>query len=230
MLENQRLAADAEAATRELRGSRARIAATAERERRRIERDLHDGAQQRLVALGSSWSWPRRCAPRPASGIERLRELEHEVDEALEELRSLAHGVYPPLLADRGLAEALAPVAARSSDPVEIEAHEVGRYTPEVESAVYFCVLEALQNALKHAAGARRAVVRVDGRAPQRAALQRPRRRAGAEAVVVRARGSRTCATAWRRWAARSTSPRVRAVGTTVRGRVPAPRASALSA
>jgi signal transduction histidine kinase len=99
----------------------------------------------------------------PHEGIGRLRELEVQVDETLEELRSLAHGVYPPLLADRGLAEALAAVAARSPIAVEVAAHDVERYPPEVESAVYFCVLEALQNVLKHAPSAHRVVVRLNG-------------------------------------------------------------------
>jgi signal transduction histidine kinase len=85
------------------------------------------------------------------------------VDEALEELRALAHGVYPPILADRGLEEALRAVALRSTIRVDIVSHDVGRYSTEVEAAVYFCVLEALQNAQKHAKGARRVVVTLDG-------------------------------------------------------------------
>ena len=88
-----------------LRQSRARLTAGAERERRRIERDLHDGAQQRLVALRIELELAEELVRRdPARGADRLRELEQEVDDALEELRTLAHGVYPPLLADRGLA------------------------------------------------------------------------------------------------------------------------------
>jgi signal transduction histidine kinase len=164
VLDNQRLTAQAEAALREVRRSRARIAAGAERERRRIERDLHDGAQQRLVALRIELELAEDLVRRdPEQGVRRLQELERELDETLEELRSLSHGVYPPLLADRGLAEALRAAATRSRLRVELEAHDVERYPPEVESAVYFCVLEALQNALKHAAGARRVVVRLDG-------------------------------------------------------------------
>jgi signal transduction histidine kinase len=227
VLENQRLAADAETATRELRGSRARIAATAERERRRIERDLHDGAQQRLVAIRIELELAEEVVRRdPGEGIGRLRELEHEVDEALDDLRSLAHGVYPPLLADRGLAEALEPVAARSSIPVEIEACDIGRYAPEVESAVYFCVLEALQNVLKHAAGARRAVVRLDGgsRSELRFSVRDDGR--GAEAVGMRAGAGIT--NMRDRLAAvggEVSFASVRAVGTTVRGRVPTPTA-----
>jgi signal transduction histidine kinase len=164
VLDNQRLAAEAEVAMLEVRRSRGRIAASADRERRRIERDLHDGAQQRLVALRIELELAEelvRCDLE--QGIARLRALEGELDEALEELRSLAHGVYPPLLADRGLAEALRAVAARSALPVAVEVHDVGRYPSEVESAVHFSVLEALQNVLKHAVGARRVVVRVDG-------------------------------------------------------------------
>jgi signal transduction histidine kinase len=149
-----------------LRQSRARLTAGAERERRRIERDLHDGAQQRLVALRIELELAEELVRRdPARGADRLRELEQEVDEALEELRTLAHGVYPPLLADRGLPEALRAATARSGLAIELHAHEVARYPPEVESAVYFCMLEALQNALKHAQGATRAVIQLDGSA-----------------------------------------------------------------
>jgi len=149
-----------------LRQSRARLTAGAERERRRIERDLHDGAQQRLVALRIELELAEELVRRdPARGADRLRELEQEVDEALEELRTLAHGVYPPLLADRDLPEALRAATARSGLTIELHAHEVARYPPEVESAVYFCMLEALQNALKHAQGATRAVIQLDGSA-----------------------------------------------------------------
>ena len=162
VLDNQRLAAQAEVSIRELHRSRARIASSAERERRRIERDLHDGAQQRLVALRIELELAEDLVRQdPQRGAARLRELEHELDEALEALRSLAHGVYPPLLADRGLSDALRSVAMGSTIHVDLDAARLGRYAPEVESAVYFCVLEALQNVLKHAAGARRVRVRV---------------------------------------------------------------------
>src|SRR6478735_1960758 len=164
VLENQRLAAEAAASLREVSESRARLSASAERERRRIERDLHDGAQQRLVALRIELELAEELVRRdPERGADRLHDLEHAVDEALEELRTLAHGVYPPLLADRGLPDALRAATARSLLQVHLDAHDVARYPPEVESAVYFCVLEALQNALKHAAGATRVTVRLDG-------------------------------------------------------------------
>ncbi len=168
VLENQRLAAESELAMRELQLSRARIAAGAEHERRRIERDLHDGAQQRLVALRIELELAEAIVlTDPERGVARLRELEHEVEEALEELRALAHGVYPPVLADRGLDDALRDVAMRSTVRVDVVSHDVGRFSTEVEAAVYFCVLEALQNVQKHA-GARRIVVTLDGSARDR--------------------------------------------------------------
>lgn len=158
--EQQRLTAVAARSTRELRRSRARIAAGAERERRRIERDLHDGAQQRLVALRIELELAEELVVHDPFGARaRLRELEHEVDEALDELRALAHGVYPPLLADRGLAEALRAATARSALPVRLRDEGIGRHATEVESALYFCVLEALQNACKHAVGARQVTI-----------------------------------------------------------------------
>ena len=164
VLENQRLANEASTATREVGLSRARIAASAERERRRIERDLHDGAQQRLVALRIELELAEEIIRQdPERGVERLQELEADLDETLEEVRSLAHGVYPPLLADRGLDEALRAAGRRSPIRMDVEVNNVGRYAPEIESAVYFCVIEALQNVSKHARGARRVALRLDG-------------------------------------------------------------------
>ena len=164
VLDNHRLAAEATKSLREVRRSRARIATSAERERRRIERDLHDGAQQRLVALRIELELAENLVRQdPERGVALLRKFEREVEEALDELRALAHGVYPPLLADRGLPDALRSVATRCTIPVELRAREIGRYPPEVESAVYFCVLEALQNALKHAKDAQRAMIHLDG-------------------------------------------------------------------
>ena len=184
VLENQRLAAEAEASMRELQLSRARIAAGAEHERRRIERDLHDGAQQRLVALRIELELAEEIVRRdPERGIERLRELQHEVEEALDELRALAHGVYPPVLADRGLDDALHDVAMRSQIRVDLVAHDIGRFSTEVEGAIYFCILEALQNAHKHATGARRIVVTLDGSARDRLRFSVRDDGAGADAI-----------------------------------------------
>lgn len=160
VLENQRLAAEAKASMRELQLSRARLATGAERERRRIERDLHDGAQQRLVALKIELELAESLVQTdPVQGAARLRELSQDLDEALEELRALAHGIYPPLLADRGLEEAVRSVTSRFPIHVDLVTNHVGRFSTEIESAVYFCILEALQNVLKHARQASRIVL-----------------------------------------------------------------------
>ena len=154
-LENQRLEAKVGASLEELRESRARIQAAADSERRRIERDLHDGAQQRLVALRIRLGLAGDLMGEdPARGAELLRELGAEAEDALEEVRSLAHGMYPPLLADQGLGEALRALARRTEPTPRIAVEGIGRYPPEIESVVYFCCLEALQNVAKHAAGA----------------------------------------------------------------------------
>ncbi|HSK16369.1 MAG TPA: histidine kinase, partial [Gaiellaceae bacterium] len=160
--ENQRLGAQVEASLEELRGSRARIQAAADDERRRIERDLHDGAQQRLVALRVRLELADEAMrDDPARGGALVQELGGEIEEAIEEVRSLAGGIYPPLLAERGLTEALRVAARRGPVPVTVEAEGIGRYPEEVESAVYFCCLEALQNAAKHARGAGAASIRL---------------------------------------------------------------------
>jgi len=139
----------------ELRKSRARIVASADAERRRVERDLHDGAQQHLVALAVNLRLTRELlADDPETAGAMIDQLADEVKATIQELRDLAHGIYPPLLADSGLAEALRAAGRRSPLPVAVTAAGIGRYGLDVESAVYFCCLEALQNAAKHAAGA----------------------------------------------------------------------------
>jgi signal transduction histidine kinase len=139
----------------ELRRSRARIVASADAERRRVERDLHDGAQQHLVALAVNLRLTRDLvADDPETAGQMLEQLADEVRATIQELRDLAHGIYPPLLADSGLGEALDAAGRRSPLPVTVDARGIGRYGLEIESAVYFCCLEALQNAAKHAAGA----------------------------------------------------------------------------
>ena len=161
-VENQRLAAQVEASLGELRRSRARIQAAADSERRRIERDLHDGAQQRIVALRVRLELADELIREdPQRGGELFRELGAEVEEALEEVRALASGIYPPLLADRGLGEALRAVALRASLPTRVESQGLDRYPQEIEAVVYFCCLEALQNAAKHARGATRVVISI---------------------------------------------------------------------
>jgi signal transduction histidine kinase len=146
----------------ELRASRARVVAAADAERRRIERDLHDGAQQHLVALALNLRLARELADSdPAQARSVLEELAGDVQDALEEFRDLAHGIYPPLLVERGLGEGLRSVASRSPVPVRFELQGIGRYPPEVETTVYFCCMEALQNVGKHAGAGARATVRV---------------------------------------------------------------------
>jgi signal transduction histidine kinase len=136
----------------DLRASRQRLVAAQDEERRRLERNLHDGAQQQLVALAVGLGLASRTAMSdPATTAQMLARLEGDVGDALENLRDLARGVYPPLLADQGLAAAIDAQALRSSLPVRVEADGIGRYAQEVETAVYFCTLEALQNAAKYA-------------------------------------------------------------------------------
>ena len=139
-----------------LRESRARIVASGDAERRRVERNLHDGAQQHLVALAVNLRLAKDIiVDDQEAGMEMLDQLAGEVQETIQELRELAHGIYPPLLVDSGLVEALRAAANRNPLPVDIVADGIGRYPSETEAAIYFCCLEALQNAAKHAPDAR---------------------------------------------------------------------------
>jgi signal transduction histidine kinase len=159
-LDNHRLSAQTAALLREVRESRARIQSSADDERRRIEHDLHDGAQQRLVALRIKLGLAAERASVAGEGsAELFRELGTEVESALDEVRSLARGIYPAPLADRGLVEALRSAALLSGLPTTVLAAGVRRYPREIESAAYFCCLEAMQNAAKHASGASAVVV-----------------------------------------------------------------------
>ena len=150
-LENERLGAELRDSLRELRESRARIMSSADKERRRIERDLHDGAQQSLVALRIRLDLASQLLARnPERSEQLLKDLAEEVDAALEDVRSLARGVYPSVLADRGLSDALRSAALRNPVPTTLAMDGVGRFGAEVEAATYFCCLEAMQNAMKH--------------------------------------------------------------------------------
>ncbi len=141
-----------ERANDDLRTSRARIVATGDAERRKIERNLHDGAQQHLVALAVNLRLTKdMLSDDPEGAAEMLEALGDAVKETIQELRDLAHGIYPPLLMDSGLPEALRAAANRSPLSVAVAADGIGRYPSELEAAVYFCCLEALQNAAKHA-------------------------------------------------------------------------------
>jgi signal transduction histidine kinase len=136
----------------ELRASRQRIVAAQDERARALERNIHDGAQQQLVALAVKLRLARSFAEKdPPKAGELLDALQAEAVDALENLRDLARGIYPPLLADQGLAAALGSQARKSAVPVSVEADGVGRYPQDVEAAVYFCALEALQNISKYA-------------------------------------------------------------------------------
>jgi signal transduction histidine kinase len=144
----------------ELRASRARVVAAGDRERRRIERDLHDGAQQRLIALAVKTRLARELAASdPEGALAVLGELGADVEQAIDELRALAHGIYPQDLVERGLRAALVTAARRTTPPARIDVATAARYPPEVEAAVYFCCLEALQNVAKHAGDGCRATI-----------------------------------------------------------------------
>jgi signal transduction histidine kinase len=151
MLENARLEADLRASVADLRASRARLASAADVGRREIERNLHDGAQQRLVALRMRLADAEAQAGSDDELRRSLGELGVDAEETIDELRSLAHGVYPAVLGDHGLASALTSVAGRSALPVRVRTALPGRFAPAIEAAVYFCCLEAIQNAAKHA-------------------------------------------------------------------------------
>jgi signal transduction histidine kinase len=136
----------------ELRASRRRIVTAQDERAKKLERNIHDGAQQRLVALSVKLRLAEQLTERdPAKATEILSQLQAETLETLEELRDLARGIYPPLLADRGLPEALEAQARKSPLPVAVESDGTGRYPPELEAAVYFSCLEALQNVAKYA-------------------------------------------------------------------------------
>jgi hypothetical protein len=128
----------------DLRASRQRLV-TAQDEARRLERNLHDGAQQDLVALGIKLQLADMTVEDPAQTRQILGELKADAAGALENLRDLARGIYPPLLADLGLAAALGAQASKSPLPVTVEADGIGRLGQDTEAAVYFCCLEALQ-------------------------------------------------------------------------------------
>jgi signal transduction histidine kinase len=162
LLRNLGLTTELRAKLDELRASRRRLVEAQDSERRRIERNIHDGAQQQLVALGVKLSLAQRLLRGDADAADRmLDELRGEATQALEDLRELARGIYPPLLADRGLVEAVQAQARKAPFPVQVEAvGPIGRQPQEVEAAVYFCVLEALQNVGKYA-GASQVEVRI---------------------------------------------------------------------
>lgn len=154
VMRNARLTEELLLRAEELAASRKRLVAAANQARRRLERDLHDGAQQQLVALKVKLSLAQRMTTQEkVKGF--LTQLQAEADDTLQTLRDLARGIYPPLLADKGLEAALIAQANKSALDVEVRAENAGRYPQEVEAAVYFCCLEALQNVGKYAGDCR---------------------------------------------------------------------------
>jgi signal transduction histidine kinase len=147
----------------ELQASRLRIVTAADESRRAIERNLHDGAQQHLVALAVKLGLARQIAEEedPEAALELLAQLREDVQVTIAELRELAHGIYPPLLRERGLGEALQAAGCRCPLPCGVAVDLPGRYPQEVETAAYFCCLEAVQNAGKHAGEGAAVSVRV---------------------------------------------------------------------
>jgi len=148
-LENERLQAELRATVDELRGSRTRLVEAADEERRRLERNLHDGAQQRLLALSFGLGLAE-TADDAAALRAAVAEAKDELGAALDELRELARGIHPAILSERGLGAALESLAARSPVPTSVDA-SVGRVAERVEVAAYYLVSEALANAVKHA-------------------------------------------------------------------------------
>jgi signal transduction histidine kinase len=145
VLRNARLIED-------LRASRRRLVTAQDGERRRLERNIHDGAQQQLVALTVKAGLAERMIDRdPARARDLVAQIGAETTDTLEDLRDLARGIYPPLLADKGLAAALEGQGRKAAVPVAVKADGVGRFDPDVEACVYFCVLEALNNVAKYA-------------------------------------------------------------------------------
>ena len=151
VLRNVRLTAELRATIDDLRASRLRLVRAQDEERQRIERNLHDGAQQQLVALMVQLSLLEDSAGDSGEVRQMTGELRAGLRAAIDDLRALARGIYPPLLADQGLGPALRAQVGRAPLPVQVETDGIGRYPRDAEAAVYFCILEALQNTTKYA-------------------------------------------------------------------------------
>lgn len=163
-LDNERLESELREQLRAVTESRERIVSAGEKERRRLERDLHDGAQQRLIGAMLALQQARSTADNGAASHalrEQLDGAAREVSEAIRELRELARGIHPAILEDAGLEAAVAALARRAGIPVDVRVELEGRLPPLVESTAYFTIAEALTNAQRHA-GANQATVRVE--------------------------------------------------------------------
>jgi signal transduction histidine kinase len=152
VLRNVRLSEALKARLNDLKAAQKRLVSAQDAERRRLERNIHDGAQQQLVALAVKLKLADALIERDAPRARELvGQLQGETHAALEDLRDLARGIYPPLLADKGLPAALEAQVRKSGLPVEVRADAIGRYPQDIEAAIYFSVLEALQNIAKYA-------------------------------------------------------------------------------
>jgi signal transduction histidine kinase len=164
VLRNVGLTEELRARIEDLKAAQKRLVSAQDAERRRLERNIHDGAQQQLVALSVKLRLAGGFLDRDTEKVrEMLTQLQSDTNDALEDLRDLARGIYPPLLADKGLAAALTGQARKASLPVEVLATGLGRYPQEVEAAAYFSCLEALQNVAKYAQATRAVVTLSDG-------------------------------------------------------------------
>jgi signal transduction histidine kinase len=164
VLRNVGLTEELLARLEELRASRQRLVAAQDEERRKLERNLHDGAQQQLVALSVKARLAQQLARRdPAKVAQMLEQIQSDTSDALENLRDLARGIYPPLLADQGLVAALEAQARKAAVPTTVDGHGIGRFGQDVEAAVYFSCLEALQNVAKYAEASRVAISLASG-------------------------------------------------------------------
>jgi signal transduction histidine kinase len=157
-LDNERLHAQLRNQLQELRASRTRLVRTADSERRRLERDLHDGAQQRLLALGLALNM-LRARVRDDDAVQLLAEAQEELATAVRELRELARGIHPAILSDQGLAAAARTLATRCAVPVDVTANG-RRFPPAVETAGYYVIAEALANVIRYS-GASRAWIEI---------------------------------------------------------------------
>jgi signal transduction histidine kinase len=164
VLRNVGLTEELRARIEDLKAAQKRLVSAQDAERRRLERNIHDGAQQQLVGLSVKLRLAGGFLDRDTEKVrEMLTQLQSDTNDALEDLRDLARGIYPPLLADQGLAAALTGQARKASLPVEVHAGGIGRYPQEVEAAAYFSCLEALQNVAKYAHASRAVVTLSDG-------------------------------------------------------------------
>ena len=152
VLRNERLTSALKARLADLQAAQKRLISAQDEERRKLERNIHDGAQQQLVALQVRQRLAEQLIDRdPAKAKEMLAQVQTDTGSALDDLRDLARGIYPPLLADKGLAAALESQARKAAIPVHVEADGIGRFPQDIEAAVYFSTLEALQNTAKYA-------------------------------------------------------------------------------